>query len=281
MPNLYNVLSSALAESYNEPWLPGTETILIRYVEHNLLKPRGLLLENYGTARYIQQDHRAPLNVMFSLARPRRLAIVVENIPFVYFAKYHNIGLYQRQWGQRDDDDVAHTILNAVSYFEACPSLLPIIETFLRCIHVIVPPSDPFDISYSDPDLPLSAFVSAPPKQAKHAALRVCESLLHECMHLQLSIVEQNISLVRHHKPTLRSPWRSDLRPPIGLLHGIYVFRAILKFFEWLERTTKNAADLEYIQKRQREIRPELKQAHLHLRASDLTTFGIDLVVNT
>lgn len=274
MPSLHDVLSSALSKSGNEPWLPGTEKVLIHYVERRLLQPRGLQIKNYGTVRYLQQDHCAPCDVVFSLARPLGSAILLENLPTESFSKYHELGLVQRRWGQRDDHHVRQTILDALAYFEFCPSLLTVVDAFLRCIHVIESPSGKFDVSYSDPDVPLSVFVSVPPKEAPRGALRLCESLLHECMHLQLSIVEKYVSLVRHRKPILRSPWRSDLRPPIGLLHGIYVFRSIFKFLECLEVETKFAPDLEYIEKRKREIRTELKQAKKQLGPSDITAIG-------
>ena len=281
MSSLHDFLTSELSKNGNQPWLPGTEKNLIQYVERKLLQPRGLRLTEYGTVRYLQKDRWAPRDVVFSLARPLGPSTVLEYIPPKYFTKYQEIGLVQRRWGQHDDHHIQQTFLDAVAHFEFCPSLLPIVDTFLRCIHVIEPPNGQTDISYSDPDIPLSVFVSVPPRQETQGALRLCESLLHECMHLQLSIVEKHVSLVRHSNPILRSPWRSDLRPPIGLLHGIYVFRAIRKFLEYLEVEIKSTAHLKYIRKRIYEIRIELTQASKNLGSADLTPLGQYLLTIT
>ncbi len=274
MAKLPDFLSSSLIKNSEDPWLPGTEKFLLHYVEGKLLHPRGLVFEDYGTAKYLQQDRRAPRDVVFSLSRLHRPVVIIERLPPEYFAKYSEVGLCQRRWGQRDDDDVVQTIIKALGYFDFCPSLTPIVDAFLRCVHVVQAPGAHIDVSHSDPVVPLSVFVSAPPRQTPHGALRVCESLLHECMHLQLSIVEKHASLVRHHKPVLRSPWRPDLRPPSGLLHGIYVFRAISKFFRWIECVTEIFPDLEYVERRQQEIATELDIAHSSLRDSDLTPVG-------
>lgn len=267
-----------LASETQEPWLAGIEGLLVHYAETELLRPRGLILQNYGTARFFQQDPSAPREVMFCESRPNGPDFLVERLLPGSFAKYEEIGLRQRRWGQPDDLDISQTIVEGIGYFKSCPTLQRVVELLLRVVHVLDVGDESVDTSHSDPDVPLSAFVSVPPPNAPYRALRVCESILHECMHLQLSLVERHVELVTHNQPILRSSWRPELRPPSGLLHGIHVFQSILEFFRRLERVSTDQHDLEYVRRRQVEIEPELCAARRSLRASDLTPEGLMLV---
>ncbi|MEE8585492.1 MAG: HEXXH motif-containing putative peptide modification protein, partial [Acidobacteriota bacterium] len=63
-------------------------------------------------------------------------------------------------------------------------------------------------------------------------ALRVAESVIHETMHLQLSLVERVLPLVRDDAvKELASPWKEEKRHPRGILHGLYVFALIYRFW--------------------------------------------------
>ena len=275
MTSLHSSIETKLACHGREPWLAGIEHSLIQYVEVNLLNPRGLALQSYGTSRYLLRDPSAPRQETFRVKRTHGPALLIEDLSPDSFEKYHSIGLQQRRWGKSDDIDVLNTINEAIAYFDSCPSLKSVIAHLLRNIHILEVDDHCFDLSHSDPDVPLSAFVSVPPRSAPNAPLRVCESLMHECMHLQLSLVEHHITLVTHSDPILYSPWRTDSRPPSGVLHGIYAFTAILEFLRRLEGVTIYPYDLEYIRRRQEEIEPELMEARCSLGATHLTSDGI------
>ena len=73
-------------------------------------------------------------------------------------------------------------------------------------------------------------------------------TLVHELFHSKLNNLQY---MVRMRQPSkgdselLYAPWRDDPRPPIGLLHGVYAFSAVARF--WRERQkidTGAAADL-------------------------------------
>lgn len=259
-------------------WLAGSERALIQSAVQRLLKPRGLDLESYGTTRYLRCDVSAPRQEVCRLQWSTRRVLLVECLSEEIFERYENLGLRQRQWGSMDDSNVLETISDALEYFSACPELACVIEELLRSIHVLSVDDISIDVSHSDPDVPLSAFVSVPPRFTRNASLRVCESLLHECMHLQLSLVENSVPLVHHNLPVLYSPWRKELRPPSGLLHGVYVFNAIQKFFVLLKKVTIRRADLDYLGRRSMEIDQELREARESLRSSDLTREGCKLL---
>ena len=55
---------------------------------------------------------------------------------------------------------------------------------------------------------------------------RVAEALVHEAMHLQLSLLERRIELVESDrtKAVAFSPWRNSERDVQGVIHALYVF---------------------------------------------------------
>ena len=278
MQNFLNLIDYHLACEGREPWLAGIENSLLQYAETRLLQPRGLSLQSYGTTRYLQRDSSAPLLEISRVRASHGLVLLIESLSHRSFERYQKIGLRQRRWERSDDIDVFQTIAEAVAYFASCPPLNIVVAHLLRNVHILEVDDSSIDLSHSDPEVPLSAFISVPPKSAPHAALRVCESLLHECMHLQLSLVERNVALVTHKQAICPSPWRAELRPPSGLVHGIYVFNAINAFLRRLERVTEEHHELEYIRRRQAEIEPEVEKAHRSLNAADLTPTGTTLL---
>jgi hypothetical protein len=65
----------------------------------------------------------------------------------------------------------------------------------VRSIHALRAPRN-HDVSHSTPALPFSVFVSVPGADEKDATLRLAESLVHEAMHLQLTLIERTGALV-------------------------------------------------------------------------------------
>jgi HEXXH motif-containing protein len=144
----------------------------------------------------------------------------------------------------------------------------------VQAIHLLESPGLGFDVSHSDPELPCSIFFSLPLGEP-HAALRVAESILHEAMHLQLTLLEAVTPVVQVGAATLYSPWQQRQRPIAGLLHGLYVFAAIDAFLaELLALDDLAAATAAFSAKRRREIAAEIDQAAGVAEHEDLTPFG-------
>jgi HEXXH motif-containing protein len=144
------------------------------------------------------------------------------------------------------------------------------VSHLVRAIHLLQSPGPGYDVSHSDPDLPCSIFLSLPVGEP-HGALRVAESILHEAMHLQLTLLEAVAPVVQVGTATLYSPWQQRQRPIAGLLHGFYVFAAIDAYLtELLALDDLAAATAAFAAKRRREISAEIDQAvdvaeHEHL----------------
>jgi HEXXH motif-containing protein len=122
------------------------------------------------------------------------------------------------------DDDVA-SLHEALALLDRISGLTATLAPLARAIHRLEAPPD-FDVSHSEPALPYSIFVSIPPTSATSAA-RLAESILHEAMHLQLSLIEAEEPLVSAPEQAGWSPWQTVERPVQGLLHGLYVSAVI------------------------------------------------------
>ena len=110
------------------------------------------------------------------------------------------------------------------------------VVTLCRSVHPLIAPDADTDVSYSDPRLPFSVFVSAPPPTQPDAVERLSENLVHEALHLQLSLVERILPMVVSNPmgeaEQIFSPWAGDGRSVRGLLHGVYVFGNLRCFWE-------------------------------------------------
>lgn len=86
-------------------------------------------------------------------------------------------------------------------------------------------------VSFSDNAVPGALFVSVTQSHGLIDAYDLADSLIHEYRHQKLYLFE------RRHPTTLAgslvvSPWREDLRPASGLLHAIFVFVELRRFWE-------------------------------------------------
>ena len=160
----------------------------------------------------------------------------------------------------------------------AAPGLRATVAAYLRSVHVLQPPGTEIDVSYSDPDMPFSVFLSIP-GPGVHAALRLAESLVHECMHLHLTLIEAVLPLVDDVRASTFSPWMRRPRPLRGVLHGLYVFSAIDLFLRILEHGgSLGPHEAAFVARRRRQIAGEIGQVDLPALAAGLTGDGRTLV---
>lgn len=116
-------------------------------------------------------------------------------------------------------------ILDKIQIF----SLKCTIENLIKSIHPIEYLNLGYDTSFSEPILPYSVFLTFPSYNEKNATKRFLESLIHEALHLQLSLIENKVMLVDQtlDLKDCYSPWKGEGRTTQGLLHAIYVFANI------------------------------------------------------
>ena len=143
-----------------------------------------------------------------------------------------------------------------------------------RSVHVLIPRDTYFDSSFSDPVLPFSIFVSCPFLAEPNRIERLAENIVHEILHLQLSLVEKSQPLVTEARDQQRmfSPWKKEHRSVQGLVHGVYVF-GNLRYF-WKCVSAHNTEHSSFADERVEEIDSEL--VNLRYLGTDpvLTVFG-------
>jgi HEXXH motif-containing protein len=117
----------------------------------------------------------------------------------------------------------------AADLIRVAPQLEAVVRRCVQEILVLKAPDDSFDISHSEPRWASRIFISVPASSFV-ADLRVAEAVVHEAMHLNLTFLEKRLQLVASTE-LLYSPWKFEERPASGVLHGLYVFACIYRFF--------------------------------------------------
>ncbi|CAB1402621.1 Transcriptional regulator [Pseudomonas fluorescens] len=114
------------------------------------------------------------------------------------------------------------------------PALASEMQVACTAIQFIRDPSaDPRKIvSFSDNSVPGALYVSISQGDRLIDPYDLADSLIHEHRHQKLYLLERYSATVEHTSAQVVSPWREDLRPPSGLLHAVFVFVELRRF--WL-----------------------------------------------
>lgn len=86
-------------------------------------------------------------------------------------------------------------------------------------------------VSFSDDSVPGALFVSIMQRDGLIDAYDLADSLVHEYRHQKLYLFERQYPTTGP-AALVVSPWREDLRPASGLLHAIFVFVELRRFWE-------------------------------------------------
>lgn len=162
----------------------------------------------------------------------------------------------------------------ALSLLQQVPSLAETVCAVVKRVHILEVPEPGYDVSYSDPSIPFSVFLNI--SEGQFADLRTTEALVHEAMHLQLSLTEKIVPIATVDQGLHYSPWKHSLRPVTGLMHALYVFRVIDQWLAQLPKTSQEAMD--YAEKRHKEIDEEVEQLTPASFADHLTVEGRQLL---
>jgi hypothetical protein len=172
-------------------------------------------------------------------------------------------------------------LVSALALFKNVDCCHSFIFEILRSIQILKQDDPEMDMSYSHPHIPFSIFVSICEDQSDISNLRVAESILHECMHLKLSLVENILPMVKTNTNNVFfSPWRDEKRPAQGILHGLFVFRAIINFYEQIEENYKDEDVVKFIRNRREQSTFEISQLGNFDQCIDLTPDGAILIKN-
>jgi uncharacterized protein len=86
-------------------------------------------------------------------------------------------------------------------------------------------------VSFSDDSVPGALFVSVRQGPRMVSPIDLADSIIHEHRHQKLYLLERNVQLFQANNQRVVSPWREDPRPPSGLLHAVFVFVELRRFW--------------------------------------------------
>ena len=86
-------------------------------------------------------------------------------------------------------------------------------------------------VSFSDNSVPGCLYVSVMQGERVIDAFDLADSLIHEHRHQKLYLLERRFPMTEPGELVV-SPWREDLRPASGLLHAVFVFVELRRFWE-------------------------------------------------
>lgn len=159
------------------------------------------------------------------------------------------------------------------------PAVVQELRKICRAIQFIRDPAaDPDKIvSFSDNAVPGSLYVSVMQRASLIDAYDLADSLLHEYRHQKLYLLERLAPMVKPTNRKVVSPWRQDPRPPSGLLHAVFVFVELRRF--WKHVRSLNLDRLNTRAENQlMDTDARLNEAFLTLAGCPLTATGRSLV---
>jgi hypothetical protein len=263
-------------------WFDDLASVLAEYRWSRFQAECGLDRSNYGTARALDRNSHVERNVIGHLRGPTtetQHRIIVECLRSDITKRYRDFGLEFYSPVEILGSNLLSILDRAIQIIANVPGAALAVSAVLSVVHILKPGSPEYDISYSEPTLPFSIFVGIDPRLRVNPHLRLAESILHECMHLQLTLIEERTPLIGTDNEHHLSPWRQTLRPTRGVLHALYVFRVIQEFFSALLVSVILSEDeYRHIQGRLRDIEIQVGQTGDLSSSQDLTPAGQALV---
>ncbi|GJD97687.1 aKG-HExxH-type peptide beta-hydroxylase [Methylobacterium iners] len=261
-----------------ERWFDGLAAPLARS-KWVSMESVGLDRSNYGTTRFVRRDARAERDVIGQLSLPAAFGVAspvcLELLHGATASRYADIGLRYHETGELAPERAFQALQGAFARLAEVPGAARAVGAVLAAVHVVKPDGPEYDVSYSDPAVPFSIFVGIDVANQAHGELRLAESILHECMHLQLTLIEESFPLVIGETERYHSAWTGTHRPARGVMHALYVFRAVQDFFRallhagWCDREEQR-----YLERRLVAIDEEVAETGDMRASRDLTPLG-------
>lgn len=167
---------------------------------------------------------------------------------------------------------------SAAAAIDKVADLAEITRARVGHIHILTAPPG-YDVSHSEPQWPDRIFVSVPERSDGVGALRLAENVVHEAMHLHLTVFEQGTSLVRDKLGEIYSPWRHSLRSYGGVVHGLFVFSCLREYFGRLPNDCHGDVT-NHIRQRVEDIDSEIAQIDIRRLTAGLSAAGLALATN-
>ncbi|SRR6266705_4903566 len=264
-------IESALGDLSASPWLPDLTGDLVKVGWRVLYQEAGLSPSNYGTSRVIARSVHARRNLVGHFSTSLAVEVLDESLA----SYYEDAGIEFYTAKEINSANLLSCVEDAMNLIKRVPTLHATVDALVRSVHLIKPKDDDYDVSFSEPHIPFSIFVSVPWQQSSPTALRIAEAVVHETMHLQLTLIESILPLVRSTIGRYFSPWRREYRNTNGVLHSLYVFCVIEQFLKVLQSLHLHEFDMiGYIAGRRSEIHSQACEIRSFQDCKELTEIG-------
>lgn len=249
-------------------WWPGlAEALAFDRMTRLPFDPR-----RYSTSRFIADVEPAQTLTIALKTVNGHANLRIERMPPLLEKRFMDQGLPLDR-GPGIPEQTIQLLAQSMAQIDRVPSLGAAVSALVQSIHLLTIEDPSVDVSFSDPEIPFSIFVSV--SHGSEGDIRLAEAMLHESMHLQLSLVEKITPLVENCCATFYSPWKGEARPLSGIVHGLYVFRVIDK---WLANIAPQGPYASYIARRRAQIAEEMQLTQIADTQRGLTRLGRLLV---
>jgi hypothetical protein len=226
--------------------------------ERALLRFHELTRKTYTTERFLSDSPTADTLLLkaITVESDRLLHCEAASPALVSFCSERGVKLADNVYAEQATKLLEIALFDVI---KPLPFLWTAISELVWCSHVVLGQDDDYDISFSDPAIPFSVFISAPAQHDRLAVLRVAENLVHETMHLQLTLFEDLCPLIDMASGwSMYSPWKQEQRPAQGILHGLYVFYVLRWMWQQISQTTHRSTDRDFALRRILDIEEEI-----------------------
>ncbi len=254
-------MTSEELESLTTPvsWSGQCLAKLARQSEREFLAPEGLTLDSYSTTRMAHGDPDRHTNWIMPAPSVQGMTFGIEVLPASLGFLSSNNGASLAKSSDMDVKYIGALLGSACDLvMRYAPELHYTVRCLVRSVHILANSDQGVDLSLSLPNLPFTVFLSIPGKSERAIVPRLAEALVHESLHLQLSLVERfSPMFFAHAEPEYTySPWRDEYRPVYGIIHGMFVFRGVEIL--WHRASIEAGGDvLEFARDRVDEIRQQ------------------------
>lgn len=229
---------------------------------------------HYSTARHLSKSTPTFMSNSERLASSPCPDMSVELLSKELADAWKSMGLQLAKECDLENNMFLDTLLESLVLIQEKREIQATVAAMCRSLHPLISSDCDVDISFSDPALPFSVFVSCPAPHAKYSVERLAEGIIHEALHLQLSLFEKAEPLIIHNSDNtlIYSPWKGEGRTLRGLVHGIYVFGNLREF--WTDVIRRRPKSLEFGKARISAIEAEMVGVAHIVNSSNLTTSG-------
>lgn len=271
MNELKTLILQHLNNADRSPWFPGLGQRLAEKKWVVLEKQTRLNRENYSTEACLTGKNILGLSPLVHVLQ-NQIPVFPVPLELALNDSKKNIDTYRLN--ELQSLPVLGCIDDAFEWLKIESSIIDTIRALVRNIHLLKLVDDEYDVSYSLPNIPFSIFVSVPSQRIDNDSLRVAEAILHETMHLQLTLIEEEMPLVNQSNQKYFSPWKNEYRDARGIIHALYVFRTIRELITKILRTDINQSNQKFLIKRKEEIESQLFSLNYFDKSEALTKYG-------